>query len=86
MYKFQNENDFREWLIENLDSYYADMLKEFDNIFDEWLYEVIKATSNAQTSIEISARLSKDGTPKIYYFGVDYVEDYDGQYDIEITF
>lgn len=86
MYKFQNENDFREWLIENLDSYYADMLKEFDNIFDEWLSEVIKATSNAQTSIEIPARLSNDGTSKVYYFGVDYVKDYDGQYDIEITF
>lgn len=86
MYKFKNENDFREWLIENLDSYYAAMLKEFNNIFAEWLYEVIKAASNAQTSIEIPARLSNDGMPKVYYFGVDYIRDYDGQYDIEITF
>lgn len=86
MYSFRNENDFKEWLIDNLDAYYADMLKEFNNIFEEWLSDVIRAVDNATTSIEISARMSKDGTPKIYYFGVDYEENEDGQYNLVISF
>lgn len=54
------------------------MLKEFNNIFEEWLSDVVRAVDNAITSIEIPARMSKDGTPKIYYFGVDYEENEDG--------
>lgn len=79
---FVNKESFREWLASVLDDEGAEMLKEFDTYFYEYLDDVEQAVNNGYNRVEVGSYFTKNRLPEEYYFDVEY----DGDDNATVTF